>query len=59
MVAGIARYAAEFKDADEPLRDFIKRKGGLNECEARFARRLGQGSTNAAAACIREHLEMK
>ena len=25
------RYAAEFKDLDEPLRDFIKRKGGINK----------------------------
>jgi hypothetical protein len=33
------RYAAEFKNLDEPLRDFIKRKGGINECAARFARR--------------------
>jgi hypothetical protein len=36
------RYAAEFKDVDEPLRDFIKRKGGINKCAARFARRLGR-----------------
>ena len=35
----VLRYAAEFKDLDESLRDFIKRKGGLNECAARFARR--------------------
>ena len=35
------RYAAEFKDLDEPLRDFIKRKGGINKCAARFARPLG------------------
>jgi hypothetical protein len=33
------RYAAEFKDLDEPLRDFIKRRGGINRCAARFARR--------------------
>ena len=38
------RFAAEYKDLDEPLRVFIKRKGGLNECAARFARRLGQSS---------------
>jgi len=37
------RYAAEYKDLDEPLRDFIKRKGGLNKCAARYARRLGRG----------------
>jgi hypothetical protein len=35
------RYAAEFKDLNEPLGDFIKRKGGINECAERFARCLG------------------
>ena len=35
----VLRYAAQYKDLDEPLRDFIKRKGGINECAARFARR--------------------
>ena len=35
----VLRYAAEFKDLAEPLRDFIKRKGGINECAARFAHR--------------------
>jgi hypothetical protein len=35
------QYAAEYKDLNEPLGDFIKRKGGLNRCAARFARRLG------------------
>jgi hypothetical protein len=39
----VLRYAAECKDLDEPLRDFIKRKGGINKCAARFARRLGRG----------------
>ena len=46
----VLRYAAEFKGLDEPLRDFIKRKGGLNECAARYTRRLGRGrklATNA------------
>ena len=37
----VLRYAAEYKDLDEPLRDFIKRKGGINKCASRFARRLG------------------
>ena len=40
----VLRYAAEYKDLDEPLRNFIKRRGGLNECAARFARRLGRYS---------------
>ena len=35
------RYAAEYKDLKEPLRDFIRRQGGINKCAARFARRLG------------------
>jgi hypothetical protein len=38
----VLRYAAACKDLDEPLGDFIKRKGGINECAARFARRLGR-----------------
>jgi hypothetical protein len=38
----VLRYAAEYKDLDEPLRDFIKRRGGLNACSARFARRPGR-----------------
>ena len=37
----VLRYAAKFKDLDEPLRDFIKRKGGVNRCAAQYARRLG------------------
>lgn len=35
----VLRYAAEFKNLDEELDDFIKRRGGLNECASRFARR--------------------
>ena len=48
----VLRYAAEFKDLDEPLADFIKRKGGINKCAGRFARRLGRGSRNQAAAWV-------
>ena len=36
------RFAAAYKDLEEPLGDFIKRQGGLNACAARFARRLGR-----------------
>ena len=39
----VLRYAAEFKDLDEPLAAYIKRKGGINKCATRFARRLGRG----------------
>ena len=35
----VLRYVAEYKDLDEPLRDFILRRGGINECAARFSRR--------------------
>jgi hypothetical protein len=38
-------YAAEFKALDEPLRDFVKRKGGINKCATRFARRLGRSQS--------------
>ena len=41
----VLRYAAEYKDLDEPLRDFIKRRGGINECASRFARRWAQKIT--------------
>jgi hypothetical protein len=37
----VLRYAAEYKDLDESLRDFIQRKGGINRCAERFARSLG------------------
>jgi len=40
----VLRYAAEYKDLDEPLRNFIKRKGGINKCASRFTRRLGRGT---------------
>ncbi len=40
----VLRYAAEYKDLDESLRNFIKRRGGINACAARFARCLGRQS---------------
>ena len=49
----VLRYAAEYKDLDEPLRDFIKRRGGINECAARFARRLGRSRQSGAACALR------
>jgi hypothetical protein len=38
------RYAAEYKPAAEPLAAFVRRKGGINKCAARFTRPLGRGS---------------
>jgi hypothetical protein len=35
------RYAAAYKPDSEPLDQFIRRKGGINACAARFSRWLG------------------
>ena len=37
----VLRYALECKSNSEPLDLFIKRKGRINKCAGRFARRLG------------------
>ena len=37
------RYALPKKPSAEPLGQFIKRKGGINKCASRFAKRLGKG----------------
>jgi hypothetical protein len=36
----VMRYAAAYKQPSEPLQQFIKRKGGINECAARASKRL-------------------
>jgi hypothetical protein len=38
----VLRYAAVYKDLDEPLADFIKRRGGINKCATRYTRRIGR-----------------
>jgi hypothetical protein len=38
----LMRYAAAYKSDSEPLDQFIQRKGGINECAARFSRCLGR-----------------
>jgi len=40
----VMRYAAAYKPGSEPLGQFIRRKGGINECAARFSRCLGRGN---------------
>ena len=40
------RYALAEKSHSEPLDRFIKRKGGINECAAKFARHIGRPSTS-------------
>jgi hypothetical protein len=37
------RYAAAYKPDTEPLDQFVQRKGGINVCATRFARRMGRG----------------
>ena len=49
----VLRYAAEYKDLDEPLGDFIKRKGGINECAEQFARR-GRGRAYRGVDAVTE-----
>ena len=38
----VLRYAATFNRKREPVKAFIKRRGGINACASRFARRLGR-----------------
>jgi hypothetical protein len=38
----VLRYAAAHKPESERLDQFIPRKGGINECAARFSRRVGR-----------------
>jgi hypothetical protein len=37
----VLRYAMEYKTSAEPLAAFVRRKGGINKCAARFTRCLG------------------
>ena len=39
----VLRYTAECKTHSEPLAAFVRRKGGINKCAARFSRWLGRG----------------
>jgi hypothetical protein len=45
----VMRYAAEYKTNVEPLTAFIRRKGGINKCAARFAQCLGRRGPNLLA----------
>ena len=46
----VLRYAAAYKSDAEALDEFVKRKGGINECAARFTRRLGRRSSSQRAS---------
>jgi hypothetical protein len=40
----VMRYASAYKPDSEPLDQFIRRKGCINVCAARFSRRLGRSA---------------
>jgi hypothetical protein len=42
-VLGRRFHAASYKPNSERLDQFIKRKGGINECATRFSRWMGRG----------------
>jgi hypothetical protein len=44
----LMRYAAIYKPDSEPLEQFVRRKGGINACAARFSRCLGTLAPNQA-----------
>jgi hypothetical protein len=54
----VMRYAAAYKADSEPLDQFIKRKGGINECAARFTRRVGRAVCIPQADSNREPLRL-
>jgi hypothetical protein len=45
----VMRYAAVYKPDGEPLDRFIRRKGGINECAARFSRCVGRAAPRRTA----------
>jgi hypothetical protein len=51
------RYASFYKPDSEPLDQFIRRKGGINECAGRFSRRLGrQKATGSGRRSARDRV---
>jgi hypothetical protein len=50
----VMRYAAVYKPVSEPLDQFVRRKGGINACAARFSQRLGRGAANGPRGGWRE-----
>ena len=45
----VMRYAAPYKLDSEPLEQFVKRKGGINACVARFSWSMGRGAARRMA----------
>jgi hypothetical protein len=42
--ARLLRYAKVFKDPDESLIDFVRKRGGINKCAGDYARILGRST---------------
>jgi hypothetical protein len=45
----VMRYAAVYKPDSEPLGRFVRRKGGINACAARFSRWVGRRASARTA----------
>jgi hypothetical protein len=53
----VLRYVTMQKDEKEPLAEFIKRKGGINECNARYGRCLRRlAATRRSIAAFQRRL---
>jgi hypothetical protein len=46
------RYALAYKLPSEPLDQFMKRKGGINECAAKFGSHLGRSRQSLRSGCL-------
>ena len=46
------RYTAEFKRRRVTLEEFMKRRGGINKCAARYARCLGRSTPRKATSAL-------
>ena len=44
----VLQYAARYKSSSKSLEIFVTKRGGINECAARYSRRLGQLSKKQA-----------
>jgi hypothetical protein len=51
----LMRYAAVYKRDSDPLDQFVRRKGGINACAARFSRCLGRGQKRSVAVAEVRH----
>jgi hypothetical protein len=49
----VMRYAHRYKSDSEPLDQFIRRGGGINECAARYTERLGRHAVKATEKTLR------